>query len=402
MQNLMMSLKSGDWVTTERMRVYSWTLVAFWLCAIATVVFTAHGGLDFMGRPLGTDFVNVWSAGRMVLDGRAFDVYDPNLHHQVQQAAFQAPNLPFYGWHYPPFFLFVAAALAVLPYGWALLAWMTATFPLYLASVRKIAAFPLAALLATAYPAVAINLVHGQNGFANAALLGAGLLLLDRRPVLSGLAFGLLAYKPQFGVLIPIVLMATGRWRVFSAAAMTVVAMAGLSTWVFGLDIWLTFSTSTTFTREVVLEAGALSWDKLVSVFAALRALGAPVTVAYAAQGLLALSVAAAVMWLWRQSVAMALKSAGLVTAAVLATPYALDYDMVVLGLGIAWMAGHGLKHGFLAWEKSALVLVWVAPLVCRIVAKGIHLPLGLIVMVMFLVVIIRRALHDLNEQATA
>ena len=397
MQNLILSLKSGDWVTVERLRVYSWTLLFFWFCAIATVVLTAQGGLDFLGRPLGTDFVNVWSAGRMVLDGRAIDVYDPSLHHLVQQAAFQAPDLPFYGWHYPPFFLAVAAALAALPYGWALLAWMSATFPLYIGVMRKVAVFPLTALVATAYPAVAINLIHGQNGFANAALLGAGLLLLDRRPVLSGLAFGLLAYKPQFGVLIPLVLMVTGRWTVFGAATVTVLTMVGLSTWGFGVDIWSAFMASTTFTREVVLESGALSWDKLVSVFASLRMMGASVTVAYLGQGLMALCAAAATLWLWRRPVALALKSAGLVTAALLATPYALDYDMVVLGLGLAWMASHGLKHGFLAWEKSALVLVWVTPLVCRIAATALHLPLGVLVMVMFLGLIIRRARHDLS-----
>lgn len=397
MQSLIISLKSGDWVTVQRLRVYCWTLLALWFCAIATTVLTAQGGLDFLGRPLGTDFVNVWSAGRMVLDGLAIDVYDPSLHHQVQQAAFQAPDLPFYGWHYPPFFLFVAAALAALPYGWALLAWMTVTFPLYIAVVRKVSIFPLTALVATAYPAVAINLIHGQNGFANAALLGAGLLLLDRRPVLAGLAFGLLAYKPQFGVLIPLVLVVTGRWTVFGAAAVTVLALAGVSTWAFGVDIWSAFLASTQFTREVVLESGALSWDKLVSVFAALRLMGASVAVAYMAQGLLALCVAATLVWLWRQPVAMALKSAGLVTAALLATPYALDYDLVVLGLGIAWMASHGQTHGFLAGEKSALVLVWVTPLVCRIAATGLHLPLGLLVMVMFLGLIVRRARHDVS-----
>lgn len=396
MQNLIVSLKTGDWVTAQRMRVYSLTLLAFWFCAIATVILTAQGGLDFMGRPLGTDFSNVWSAGRMALEDRAQDVYVPSLHHLVQQAAFQTRDVPFFGWHYPPFFLLVASALAVLPYGWALLVWMTLTFPLYLAVVRKILPFPQAALLAAAYPAVAINLIHGQNGFVNAALLGAGLLLLDRRPVLAGIAFGLLAYKPQFGVLLPLVLMATARWQVFGAAAVTVVGMVGVSTLVFGVDIWHAFYVSTQFTREVVLESGALSWDKLVSVFAALRLLGASVPIAYGAQGVVALIAAVLVVWLWRQPVASALKSAALVTAALLATPYALDYDMVVLGLGIAWMVAHGLKHGFLAWEKSALVLVWTTPLVCRIAAHGLHLPLGLMVMVLFLALIMRRARHDL------
>jgi hypothetical protein len=57
-------------------------------------------------------------------------------------------------------------------------------------------------LIAAAFPAVFVNIGHGQNGFLTAALLGSALLSLDRRPWLAGALIGLLAYKPQFGVLI--------------------------------------------------------------------------------------------------------------------------------------------------------------------------------------------------------
>ena len=48
-----------------------------------------------------------------------------------------------------------------------------------------------------------------------AALIAFALVQLDRRPVLAGILFGLLAYKPQFGLMIPLVLIATQRWRAF-------------------------------------------------------------------------------------------------------------------------------------------------------------------------------------------
>ncbi len=393
----MRNLKAGTWVTLERMRVYSLILLAFWLCAIVAVTVTSQGGIDFMGRPLGTDFSGVWSAGRLVLDGKATTPYNPSLHYLVQQRAFDNSDIPCFGWHYPPFFLFIAAALAALPYGWALGVWVFATLPLYLAAVRNIVSFPLAMLVAAAYPAVAINVMHGQNGFLSAALLGIGLVFLDRRPVFAGIAFGLLTYKPQFVVLIPLVLFATRRWRVFGVTSLTVMALAVFSTLAFGPEIWRAFYVSTGITREIVLEAGALSWYKLQSVFAALRLLGAPVSLAYTAQGILAVIVTATTLWLWRKPLNLALKSAGLVTAVLLVTPYVLDYDLVILGLGIAWMVSHGMKHGFLPWEKSALVVVWAMPLVSRMAAQGLSLPLGLIIMVMFFVLIVRRARHDLR-----
>ena len=58
-----------------------------------------------------------------------------------------------------------------------------------------------------------INIGHGQNGFLTAALLGGALVVLDRRPILAGILIGLLVYKPQYGLMIPIVLAVSGRWR---------------------------------------------------------------------------------------------------------------------------------------------------------------------------------------------
>lgn len=390
-----LSLKTGSWITRERIYVYCWMMLALWTLGILTVVLTAQGGLDFQGRPLGTDFSNVWSAGQLVLDGRASAAYDPTLHHAVQKAAFQAPDVPYYGWHYPPFFLLIAAALAVLPYGVSVLVWLTATFPLYLMVVRKISDLPLTVLAAAAYPAVAVNMIHGQNGFLSAALLGAGLLWLDKKPVMAGIAMGLLAYKPQFGILLPLVLAVSGRWRVFGVASVTVAALVGLSTLVFGGGIWQAFMDSTSFTRSVVLEGGALAPEKMLSLFAAFRMWGSSVNVAYMAQAVLALGVATSLVWLWKKPVNQALKSAGLVAAALLVTPYALDYDLMILGLGVAWVAVHGRKHGFLNWEKSTLVLVWALPMLSRVSALSLGIPMGLLGLLLFYGLVLRRASVD-------
>jgi len=99
-----------------------------------------------------------------------------------------------------------------------------------------LSADPLWLLLALAFPAVFVNLGHGHNGFLTAALIGAALVQLDRRPILAGLLFGCLAYKPQFGLLIPLVLAVSGRWRAFIAAAVTVAVLTLAVTLVFGAE----------------------------------------------------------------------------------------------------------------------------------------------------------------------
>jgi hypothetical protein len=73
---------------------------------------------------------------------------------------------------------------------------------------------------------------------------------------------------------------------------------------------------------------------------------------------------------LWRSAAAFELKAAALLVGGVLATPYVLDYDLVVLGPAIAFLAAHGLRQGFAPWEVTSLVALWVLPLIARPIAE--------------------------------
>src|SRR6201994_2676175 len=203
-------LRSGRWLTAERARAYSLVLLGLYAIAIIGWVALSSGMVARDGKPIGTDFSSFYAAGSLVLEGRAGDVYDMAAHYAREVQIFGATT-PYYAWLYPPIFLFVAAALALLPYPLALAAWQGGSLALYLAVIAAILrrsrqdSGVIAQLwlpVAAAFPAVFINLGHGQNGFLTAGLLGAGLVTLPRRPLLSGMLFGLLAYKPQFALLI--------------------------------------------------------------------------------------------------------------------------------------------------------------------------------------------------------
>jgi hypothetical protein len=384
-------LKDADWLDAARVRRVSVVIILFSLIAVAALVATSDGMRDYQGRPLGADFSNVWAAGRMALEGRAAEAYDWAAHHAEQQEAFSDPAIPFYGWHYPPFFLMIAALLALLPYtaAWAL--WMAATFPPYLVAMRGILASKTAMIAAAAFPAVFVNATHGQNGFLTAALIGGAMLVLDRRPLVAGLLIGLLAYKPQFGVLIPLVLAATARWKTFGAATATVLILSAATTAFFGPEIWRAFLESGELTRTVVLESGNTGWEKIQSLFSALRALGAPVELAYAAQGALFLAVAAGLVVLWRSAAPHGVKAAGLIVGSLLATPYVMDYDLMALGPAIAFLAAEGARTGFRPYEKSALAFAFVAPIVARPIAEASLIPLGLIALAALFVLVMAR-----------
>src|SRR5690606_23392799 len=175
--------------------------------------------------------------------------------------------------------------LAVLPYLPALALWLAATFAGFATVLRSVAPHSVTLWLALALPAGFINMLHGQNGFLIAALFGGAMLCLDRRPILAGLLIGLLTVKPHLGLLLPIALLAGGRWRAILAAAATALAFAAASAAVLGPESWSAFLANTGTAREQ-LEDGLLPWSKMHTVFAGARLLGLEVLPAYLLQGL--------------------------------------------------------------------------------------------------------------------
>ncbi|TPO02714.1 DUF2029 domain-containing protein, partial [Mesorhizobium sp. CU2] len=213
-------LRTGDWLTRERVRIIAVTLLTFYVLMMGFLFATSNGRVDRFDRPLGTDYSQVWTAGRFVLEGHPEKPFDNAAHLRRQQEYF-SPTSGFFHWGYPPYFLVVAAFFALFPYALSLLLWQASTLLLYLTAVRRIVPIQDCLLVAAAFPAVFINVGHGHNGFLSAGLMGLALLALERRPVVAGILFGLLAYKPQFGLLIPIALLAGGHWRAKLSARAT-------------------------------------------------------------------------------------------------------------------------------------------------------------------------------------
>jgi alpha-1,2-mannosyltransferase len=379
------TLKSGSWLTPERLRVYPALLLSFEAIAILVLVVTSDGRHDFLGRPLGTDFAQVWIAGREALGGHPEQPFDLASHF-AEQRTFFGPASDVYGWHYPPYFLGLAALLALMPYPLALAVWQLTTLPLYLAGIAGVlrqsgVGLRDALITGLAFPAVFVNLTHGHNGFLTASLFTGALLSLEARPWLAGLLFGLLAYKPQFGLVIPVALIAGQHWRALIGGMATIAAMTALSVAAFGLQTWSAFQQSLVITRRFVLEQGDTGWEKIQSVFSAARMLGGTVSEAYVLQAAVSALVVGAVAWLWHSRADVRLKCVSLLCAGLLATPYSLDYDMVLLGPAIAFVAAYGLEKGFAPFEKTLLAAVWVTPLLARLVAKLSHIPVGAIAM---------------------
>jgi hypothetical protein len=395
---LLRAIRDGDWATGQRLQIYPLILLALSVIAAIVVVVASRGGMGPNDLPLGADFGQVWVAGREALAGAPDAPFDFARHAAAQRATF-GPDVGLLGWHYPPYFLGVAALLARLPYLQALAVWQIVTLGLYLLSILALLAGSglsrrTALVAALAYPAVFVNLGHGQNGFLTAALLGGGFFFLDRRPALAGALFGLLAYKPQFALLLPLVLAIGGRWRTLAGAAATVAAVTAASLALFGVASWRAFFDNLGVTRAV-LEQGAPGFEKIQSVFAAVRLLGGGVSAAWLLQGLVVVCVVVALVRLLRSGADARIKAAATIEAMFLATPYSLDYDMMALAPALALLLAHGLEKGFQPFEKSALAFAYVAPLFARPVAMALLAPVGVVSVAALFAATVRNRNHQ-------
>jgi arabinofuranan 3-O-arabinosyltransferase len=340
------------------------------------------------GRGVASDFVNVWAAGKLTLGHEPWLAYDWPAHKAVEDQAVGQSFAGYFGWHYPPMFLFAAAALGLVPYAPAYFAWLLLTFPAYLAVVRAIIGERSGYLLAAAFPALLSNFVVGQNGFLTAGLFGGALVMLERRPALAGVLIGLLTYKPHFGLLIPIVLIAGGHWRTFMSATATALIIAALSLAAFGVQTWAAFFASISHTSQAFLSDGWADFGKLQTIFGLARTLGAPEHAAWTLQAALAITAAFAVVMVWRSKAAYEVKAAALVTGTMLATPYLYTYDLVVLAVPLAFMFRLGQLAGFLRYEAAGMAIV--GALIASFPFVGF--PVGFLALMIVAALILRRA----------
>jgi hypothetical protein len=214
--------------------------------------------------------------------------------------------------------------------------------------------------------------VHGQNGLLNAALVGAGLLALRTRPLLAGMAIGALCYKPQVGLPIGILLLATGQWRAVLGAALSVLLLCGASAAVLGFDVWIAFVHNADATREL-LEYAGLPLAKLGTMFAFARLLGIDATPAYVLQGVVAIAALALAIQAWRGTSEWEPRLAVMAATVSLVPPYLFDYDFAVLMLPVGLLLADGFRHGWLPGMRPVLAAAWFSTTVSAAIAGATH-----------------------------
>ena len=381
----------------------AWSLVllsgygAFWVNHLAEI----KGPADTTEKMANRDFVVFWSSAIGVAQGRTLDLYG-----EESYDAFLAELLGYplvgYAWVHPPQALFVVRPLAGLPYLWAFVAWLTTTFALYLLVARR------AVLLCA--PSTFFNSLLGQMGFLTAAIYLGALRLLQSRPAMAGLCFGLLAIKPQLGLMVPVALLAARAWRTIATAAATVVVLIGLTALAFGWDAWAKWVTEA-LPRQASWLQGGLAMDLSVAAFSGALLAGLPPWAAWLCQIPCTMFAAAATWWAFahrhRDTLSPESAAAILLLATCLATPYMLVHDLA--------LASPVALYGFARWrqrpwtrssmgladlgEGAVWCLLWMLPFLSFFLNnRGV--PVGSIVLAVALALCVLRAMEEVATAA--
>lgn len=337
--------------------------------------------LDFTGDVIGRDFITTWMGGRSVHG------YGPPLHkwfdpevYNVALRVMLGPNFPQHFWSYPPHLVLFTWPLGLLPYLPAYLLWCAVGLGLYLLACATTVRREYLLFLAAA-PGVAVCIFFGQNGFFTAALLAGGFALLDRRPILAGILFGILTVKPQLGILLPIVLLLQGRWWTILLAVATAGALVAGANHLFGPEIWSEFIEKVIPQQRWLLEnGGGALFLTVSSVFFAGRLVGLPIDLAWNLQGLVSFLAVAAVIWTYWRRRDPVLSMAVFVTATFLASPYVLNYDMVIFGFIVAALRQRGNNTPI---DHALGVAIWSLP-VTMMLFGAISVPIAPLVLAAF------------------
>lgn len=378
------------WLNERRIRVYPrlflivymgglayWAAEHFWVAEVATTA-------------LRNDFAGFWSVGHLVLEGRAWEAYDPSLVFAIE--ATLVPEYEMYlHWFYPPQFFFLVGPLALLPYFAAFVVWVGATCACLAVATRVWAPHPTTLWLFMASPGLIWILRYGQTGVLAAALLSGALYFMTRGyHYRAGILIALLTFKPQLGVLVPFALIAGKQWRVFAAATLATIFIMGASALVFGLETWPSFIDAINLAMTLQSH-DALPQDQVVSLYAPLRTAGISDQTALVLQIALGLAVLVLVLQVWQRFGVCRMSVALLLAGSVLVSPKVLSYDLAVFAPAIAILVWDGIERGWFLGERTSYIILWFWPLISGAVGDLVGVQVGVCGSLILFFLILRR-----------
>ncbi|WP_193746659.1 glycosyltransferase family 87 protein [Blastomonas sp. AAP53] len=304
------------------------------------------------------DFHAFYVAGSLALEGRAGDAYHMATMEQAQHLFTGVDD--FMPWTYPPPYTLLVTALAALPLGLAYALFMALTLTAYVLVLRRIAGDHLPGVLIAMLPVMTLTVMTGQNGFLTGALTGWFLLSFMARRPQAGWPLGLMILKPHLAAGIALLALIERRWQAMAIAAAVVVTALLVPTWVFGAGIWSAFLDGVAESGEFLTQ-GHYPLFRMTSLYAMTLSTGLPSGAAFAVQAAGALLALGLLLLGWRRGLPPRWLAASACAASVFVSPYNYDYDLGILGVGLAFVLPDLLQRTRTAEQIGLLAVGWTA-----------------------------------------
>jgi len=379
----------------------------------------------------GGDFVGFWNAAHRVRHGDIAAIYDPDKWHNILSNTTGSVSLSWFV--YPPFTLFGLWPLGDATYNEAVVAWSLVPLAFYFALIVLLAkrsglgvdANPAcenswsrgqayAVLVAFSLPFLSANLFSGQTGTLAVFFLGAA-YFWPMRPVLAGICIGLLAIKPQMGLLMPFALLASGQWRIVAAAATTVLSLIVLSTIWLGAAIWTDYLRMSLLLSYFIGGGHGQVGQLALGPYVSLQGAAMPATLAGSFQAVVSLAVLITitqVFWRWKangqdlqkqdlekedlekEDGRLDLRLGLLAAGSLLATPYSWSYDTPLLMLSIIPLLARSWRDGWDGIELMSVTALLMSPY-AQLLAVDWHVPFAFLALLLWFGVLYRRFLKE-------
>ena len=337
---------------------------------IAYVPMMAHVFAEATGR-VGSDFLAFWGAGRQEIAGHAAQVYSLAAEQAAQAPSHTGQMVAYVN---PPPYLFFTAPLGLLGYGQAWLVWALGGWALWFAVCRHV--LPRQPLTVLAFPGAYLAACHAQNGFVTGALLVGGVLLVARgtrrSEWLAGVLFGALVIKPHLALMVPLWLIAGGRWRAVAGAALSAGGLMLASLIVFGPETWAAWPQSFDVTATLMAQHSGPFFYRMATPYALLRVL-LDADIAFAGQAVITLALGVQLWLVTRRRGAGAGTGAAMLAATAIGSPYLFSYDLAFLVQPVLWLVASAQGRGWRRREKVILIGLWLSPLATRAAALPMH-----------------------------
>ena len=345
------------------------------------------------------DFVVFWPAAKAILDGNMVSLYigdgmhDAMLHYRPEGA------LERLTWQYPPHAGLIFSPIGLLPFPVAYMTWFALGVAALAGSLTVANVDRRAIVILLLTSPIFLALITGQIALFITSLMVVAVFWAKSRPILAGLAAGLLTIKPQLGIFLPLVFIAGGHWRAFASAAVFSLTLWLGSVALLGVEAWIAFFERIGLVSDMVSE-GVMPYHKMLNIYAASNFALLPQAVAYGITAIAAIAAAVAVFWTSRKTDDPRWRYAVLATATLLVTPYSWYYELALV-LPAVWFAlEHGYRNGWLDYERESVAILFAlsVSLPGPELTAGVSVPF--LVMIAVSVIVGRRVKFELTQNS--